>query len=435
MKSELARRLYSTVSYLATPLALARLVIKSGSHPGYRSHISERFGFFEKSHETQVQGRSHVHFHAVSVGETFAAMSMVKSLEEAHKDWNFSVSVTTPTGRDQAEKHLSDIADICFLPFDLPGSVNRFLNSIKPDILVIVETELWPNLIAQCNSRGVPTLLMNARMSEKSAISYQKMSAVTRPMMAQLDLVLAQSESDAKRFIQLGCIADRVLCAGNVKFDIQLTPELKQSAEKFRSIWQLQSRKVWIAASTHPGEEAQLLNLHKELLEQFPNLLMILVPRHPERRKEVQKITLNLELSAALRSQSRDTDIPPQVLIVDTLGELTLFYGLADIAFIGGSLVPHGGHNPIEPALWELPILTGVHCHNFNQITHQLVQAGSLVQCQATEQLLIELRGLLQDENAQTIQGEKSSPVLKSNLGSLQRQQKNIEALLSQSNN
>lgn len=433
MKSELARGLYSTVSYLATPFALARLAVKSRSNSGYRSHLSERFGLVSKSYQTQVQGQSHVHFHAVSVGETLAAVPMVRSLAEANKDWSFSVSVTTPTGRDQAEKHLSGIADICFLPFDLPGSVKRFLNRIDPDILVMVETELWPNLIAQCHSKHIPTLLMNARMSEKSAVSYQRMSAVTRPMMAQLDLVLAQFESDAKRFIELGCVADKVFCAGNVKFDIQLTPELKQSAEKFRGIWQLQNRKVWIAASTHPGEEVQLLKLHKELLGQFSNLLMILVPRHPERRTEVQQIAQDLTLSTALRSQSRDSDIPPQVLIVDTLGELNLFYGLADIAFVGGSLVPHGGHNPIEPALWELPILTGSHCHNFSQITGQLVQAGSLVQCQDADQLLIELRGLLRDESTQTIRGGKSSSVLTSNQGSLARQQRYIETLLSES--
>ncbi len=428
MKIEMARGLYSVASYLAAPFAIVRLAAKSGSHSGYRAHMGERFGFIDRSGSGS--GQRHIHFHAVSVGETLAAAPMVRRLAEAHKDWSFSVSVTTPTGRDQAVKHLSDIADTCFLPFDLPGSMRRFLTRIQPDILVMVETELWPNLIDQCHRRGIQTLLMNARMSEKSAISYQKISPITRPMMAKLDLVLAQFETDAQRFKDLGCKSDKVLCTGNVKFDIQLTDELKQSANRFRNLWQLQGRQVWIAASTHPGEEALLLDIHKRLIEQYPDLLMILVPRHPERKKELQQLALDLKLSSALRSQTEGSDSLPQVLIVDTLGELNLFYGLADIAFIGGSLIPHGGHNPIEPALWNLPILTGSYCHNFSQITQQLVQAGSLVQCQGSGQLLVELGALLQDESAQAFRGGKSSAVLAANQGSLERQQKQIEGFL-----
>ena len=441
MKSALARGLYSAASYTLTPFAVSRLLIKSRKNADYRKHIGERFGYGKNISEAGriSRGQRHLHFHAVSVGETLAAAPIIKELCSHHPHWSFSVSVTTPTGRDQAEKHLSDIADIRFLPFDLPDAMTRFLGKIQPDLLVIVETELWPNLIAACHRLNIPTLLMNGRMSEKSALGYKKMPAVTEPMLAKIDLVLAQFDADARRFTELGCSPERVIGVGNLKFDMQLSDTERHLVERYRAVWNLNARPVWIAASTHPGEESLLLAQHQVLLRSFPELLLVLAPRHPDRAQEVQTITANHGLSCLRRTQAVDLDSPDpasvqsldcQVFILDTLGELSLFYGLADIAFVGGSLVEHGGHNPIEPALWELPILTGLHCHNFSEITRQLAESGALVQCDDAHQLGANLAELIADQKLRNSIGEKSKPVINANQGSLARQRKQIENLL-----
>lgn len=430
MKPRVARTLYSTASYLLTPIALARLAIKSGSNAAYRSHMAERFGFVSSPDRKQ----KHLHFHAVSVGETLAAAPMIHRLRKAHPDWSFSVSVTTPTGRDQAVKHLGIIANISFLPFDTPDAISRFLKRISPDLLVMVETELWPNLTSQCHKKGIPTLLMNGRMSEKSASRYQQMSWLSRPMLSQIDLVLAQFDTDAKRFVQLGCLPDRVISSGSVKFDVALTEDMKNLSAQLKHSWGLESRQVWIAASTHPGEEELLLTVHQRLLGLYPGLLLILVPRHPERAQELEQAAATKGLSSALRTAvEAEAPIVEQVLLVDTLGELMSFYGLSNIAFVGGSLIPHGGHNPIEPALWSLPILTGTHCHNFSEITAQLVEQGSLVQCAEIESLHLQMELLLKDSELRLSRGRKSSAVLSNNQGALQRQQLEIENLLNRS--
>ena len=428
MKPCLARGLYSTASYLLTPLAFGRLAVKSRKNPAYRSHLGERLGYTK----TGEKGAKHLHFHAVSVGETLAAVPVIKDLSAAHSDWSFSISVTTPTGREQAQKHLSAIAEISFLPFDLPDAVNRFLTRIEPDLMVLVETELWPNLVNYCSKQIIPVVLINGRMSEKSARSYKKVASLTRPMMQQMDLVLAQFEEDAQRFIDLGCIAENVLPIGNLKFDIQLTEDLHQQATEYKANWGLQDRLVFIAASTHPGEEEILLDQYKELLVLHPNLLMILVPRHPERAAEIEQLVMDRKISSTRRTQLNEKQSFPdaQVLILDTLGELSLFYGLSDIAFVGGSLIEHGGHNPIEPALWNLPILMGVHCFNFLEITKRLSDSGALVQCKSADQLFDKLQELLADSQLQESMGKKSADVLKTNRGSLQRQKQQIENLL-----
>lgn len=432
MKPPLARGLYSAASYLLTPVAFGRLLIKSRKNPDYRSYLGERLGYIKKSKS----GTKHLHFHAVSVGETLAAVPVIKDLNTDHPDWSFSISVTTPTGREQAQKHLSSIAEVSFLPFDLPDAVARFVNRINPDLMVLVETELWPNLINYCAKQDIPRVLINGRMSEKSAANYKKMASVTRPMMQQLDLVLAQFEEDAQRFVDLGCAAESVLQQGNLKFDIQLTEELRQHAKQYKESWQLYKRPVFIAASTHPGEEAMLLDQYQRLLDVHTDLLMILVPRHPDRTAEVEQLVSNRNISSIRRTQLNKVDdngaelIDSQVLILDTLGELSLFYGLSDIAFVGGSLIEHGGHNPIEPALWGLPILTGTHCFNFLEITKQLADSGALVQCSSVDQLFDKLQELLGDSQLQEVMGKKSADVLKTNRGSLHRQKQQIESLL-----
>lgn len=432
MKPGLARTLYSAGTYLVSPIALLRLAVKSRSNPGYRQHIGERFGFIEKPKRAD----KHIHFHAVSVGETLAAVPMIKSLLEAHTDWSISVSVSTPTGREQAEKHFDDLVDIGYLPFDTPDSVRRFLNRIQPNLLVMVETELWPNLIHHCHKSRIPTLLMNGRMSARSTANYKKMISLTKQMMSQFDLVLAQFGDDAKRFIELGCQPESVVVSGNLKFDASLSEELISQAQALRSDWQLQDRPVWIAASTHPGEEKSILEVHRTILQKLPDLLLVLVPRHPERRAEIETLILDQGLTKLVRTQLGESGVVKldnSVLLVDTLGELSLFFGLADIAFVGGSLIQHGGHNPIEPALWNLPILSGLHCHNFLEITEQLVRVGSLRQCADKEELYEHLLDLFTDADSRQQAGYSSKQVIANNQGSLVRQRGQIERLISES--
>ncbi len=429
MKPELARGFYSAATYVSVPFALARLGLKSRQAKGYREHIAERFGFVASPE----RGVKHIHFHAVSVGETLAAVPVIKSLLEDHPDWSISLSVTTPTGREQAEKHLSDQVYICYLPFDTGSAVRRFLRAVVPDLLVMVETELWPNLIYQCRKQNISTLLLNGRMSEKSARNYLKLASLTRQMMSRIDLVLAQFDEDASRFVTLGCKPDSVLTLGNLKFDAKLSDELRQRAPQQRVDWQMADRPIWIAASTHPGEEESILEVHKRLLDIFPQLLLILVPRHPQRCPEVESLVAGQSLSYQLRSALQESETlleQSQVLILDTLGELALFYGMTDIAFVGGSLVRHGGHNPIEPALWQLPILTGTHCYNFLEITAQLLRAGALCQCADNEELYLKLVQLLSDPELRQRMGRASQPVIAANQGSLKNQQSQIEQLL-----
>lgn len=431
MKPGLARGLYSTASYLLTPVAFARLGLKSRKNTGYRRHLGERLGYIAAPERRA----RHVHFHAVSVGETLAAEPMIKKLAVQYPGLSMSVSVTTPTGREQANKRLSDLAHISFLPFDNPDSVKRFLSRIQPDLLVMVETELWPNLIYQCHKDRIPTLVLNARMSDKSAQNYQKFSSLTREMMSQVDLILAQFSQDADRFIQLGAQSESVVTLGNLKFDASLSKDLRQRAADFHKSLGIAERLVWIAASTHPGEEELLLKIHRDLLGQYPDLLMILAPRHPDRRAELEALLNESEMDFSLRSQLRDggeLEKNNSVLLLDTLGELNLFYGLADIAFVGGSLIPHGGHNPIEPALWGVPILTGIHCHNFLEITEQLVESGSLKQCAEQSELLSELLALLESADLRQQMGSASAQVLQKNQGSLDKQKAHIERLLFQ---
>lgn len=429
MNPNLSRVLYSTVSYLLTPVALARLGFKSRKHSGYRQNIGERFGFIENP----VRRAKHIHFHAVSVGETLAAEPMIKSLAEQHSDLSISLSVTTPTGREQAEKRLSHLAAISYLPFDTPGAVKRFLGRIQPDVLVMVETELWPNLVDQCRKKDIVTLLLNGRMSAKSAKNYLKTPSLTKQMMSQITLVLAQFDDDAARFLQLGCSSEAVITSGNLKFDTELSAELEADARQLKAAWQLEQRLVWIAASTHPGEEEQILEVHKALLDSHPNLFLILAPRHPDRRSELESVLHGQEMDFAVRSDlNANSHISEnaKVLLVDTLGELNKFYGLSDLAFVGGSLIPHGGHNPIEPALWELPILTGMHCHNFMEITDQLVAAGSLRQCANNLDLRERISELLKSKDMREQIGKSSHLALQANRGSLKRQKALIERLL-----
>ena len=425
MSQSVPRYLYSAAMYAAAPILTARLLVKSRTDTGYRASLKERFGWIRRPGSSNTR----VHFHSVSVGEALAAIPLIESLLAAHPGLAVSVSVTTPTGRARVEQILGNRVDLYYLPFDLPDAMSRFLKRLNPGLVVLMETELWPNLIHQCRVRLIPTLVVNARMSAKSARRYRRVPWLAESMTSEISEVLAQFPADASRFVDLGCSPGRVFVVGSLKFDAALGESTKRAVKALKKEWLLGKRKVWIAASTHDGEELVLLGVHRRLREEFPDLLLVLVPRHPHRCERVAELLLENELSFVHRSAIGQVN-DAAVVLVDTLGELSRLYGLADWAFVGGSLVYHGGHNPIEAALWELPILCGPHTYNFAEITNQLAESGALQVVEDADSMTQVARGLLaKPRNAKQF-GRASLPVVERNRGSMQRQQQRIEALL-----
>lgn len=425
MKSALPRRLYSAAMYLAAPVMTARLLLKSREHPGYRAVLRERFGWAPRLSS----GNQRVHFHCVSVGESLAAIPLIESLARQYPQLAISVSVTTPTGRDRLQSRLPGSIEIVWLPFDLPDAMSRFLDRLQPDLVVLIETELWPNLVHQCYRRQVPVVVVNARMSSRSARGYRRVARLAEIMLAEVSLVMAQFPSDASRFVDLGCPPSRVQVTGSLKFDSVLTEQQKNQRDQISQQWNLAGRKVWIAASTHEGEEELLLSMHERLLQSDSTACLILVPRHPHRCESIRQWIEQRGLNYQLRSQAQG-EMRAQVLLVDTIGELGWLYGLASVAFVGGSLVPHGGHNPIEAALWQIPVLTGEHTHNFAEVTQQLAEAGALYQGATVDQLYQWLELWLNQPDAAKQAADAAEPVIQRNRGSLGRQLEAIGKLL-----
>lgn len=403
----------------------ARLLVKSREHRGYRSHLGERFGWAP----TLGSGNRRVHFHCVSVGESLAAIPLIENLAQQSPQLAISVSVTTPTGRDRLQERLPNAIEIVWLPFDLPDAMARFLQRLQPELVVLIETELWPNLVHQCYQRQVPVVVVNARMSSRSARGYRRVARLAESMLAEVSLVMAQFPADASRFVDLGCPPSRVQVTGSLKFDSALSDEQRRKRDEVLNEWGLADRKVWIAASTHEGEEEALLQMHQQLLQQQPNACLILVPRHPHRCADIRQLVEQQQLTCQQRSQI-DGPVSAQVILVDTIGELGWLYGLAQVAFVGGSLIPHGGHNPIEAALWQIPVLTGAHTHNFDEVTQQLAGAGALYQAEDPQALSGQLNQWLAQPDQAAQAASTALPVLQRNRGSLNRQLEAIGRLL-----
>lgn len=292
------------------------------------------------------------------MGETLAAVPLVRALRHHYPSLPITVTTMTPTGSERVQSAFGDDISHVYLPYDLPGSMSRFLNQVDPKLVIIMETELWPNMINQLHKRNIPLVIANARLSERSAAGYQKLGSFVKRMLQNVTMVAAQHQEDGERFIQLGLRRKQLEVTGSLKFDISVTPELAVKAITLRRQWAAH-RPVWIATSTHEGEEAIILQTHQQLLKKFPNLLLILVPRHPERFAKAEELTQKAGLSFIRRSSGVIPSLDTQVVIGDTMGELMLLYGIADIAFVGGSLVETGGHNPLEAAAHALPCFDG----------------------------------------------------------------------------
>lgn len=391
------------------PFILLRLLWRSRKLADYRHHWLQRFGFAPKLKES-------IWVHAVSVGESISAIPLIKELQKKYQ--HIIVTNMTPTGAARVKATFGNSITHSFIPYDLPDMVNRFLTRVQPKMVVIMETELWPNLFIACKKRHIPIYLLNARLSEKSARAYRWIPSLCHSMFVALKGVAAQSQQDAERFMHLGLPKNKIIVSGNLKFDLAIPADLIEKATAFRQ--QLTNSPIWVAASTHPGEEEKILNAHKKILERFPDCLLILVPRHPNRFNDVEKIIEKNKLTFARRSNSQQKKV--QVYLADSMGEMMLFYEAADIAFVAGSLVPVGGHNMLEPAALGKPIITGSYLFNFAEASRLLVAANGMIIVESENQLAEQVLHFFAHPHIQQKIGENARQVVLANQGALQRQ-------------
>lgn len=412
------RTLYTALFYLGLPLVAIRLWLRARKAPAYAKRIGERFTLGMPT--LQPGG---IWVHAVSVGESIAAAPMIRALLERYPTLPITVTCMTPTGSERIQALFANEARIqhCYLPYDLPCAAARFLDRVQPKLAVIMETELWPNHIHQCAKRGIPVALANGRLSERSARGYGRFSKLTAPMLAEMSLFAVQTEAEAQRFRDLGARPETVEVIGSIKFDLTIDPQLLQRAADLRNQWQAQDRPVWIAASTHEGEDEVVLDAHRRLLANHPDALLILVPRHPERFNSVFELCQREGFATVRRSTGANVDAQTRVLLGDTMGELLFLYALADSAFVGGSLVPNGGHNLLEPAALAKPVLSGPHLFNFLDIAAQLREAGALAEVDDAEGLAVEVQRLFELPRDAQRMAEAGLAVMRRNQGALQR--------------
>lgn len=407
--------LYTTLFYLIQPFIWLRLWVRGRKAPAYRKRWGERYGFYK-----QPLKPGGILMHSVSVGETLAAIPLVRALRHRYPDLPITVTTMTPTGSERVLSAFGNDVQHVYLPYDLPDALNRFLNAVDPKLVLVMETELWPNLIAALHKRQIPLVIANARLSARSAKGYAKLGDFIRTLLRRITLIAAQNEEDGERFIALGAKRNQLTVTGSLKFDISVTPQLASRAVTLRRQW-APHRPVWIATSTHEGEESAVIEAHQTLLREFPNLLLILVPRHPERFPDAINLVRQAGLSYITRSSGEVPSSSTQVVVGDTMGELMLLYGIADLAFVGGSLVERGGHNPLEAAAHAIPVLMGPHTFNFKDICARLTQADGLITVADVASLSKEVASLLTDEDYRNFYGRHAVEVLYQNQGALQR--------------
>ncbi|PXX76353.1 3-deoxy-D-manno-octulosonic-acid transferase [Pseudomonas sp. LAMO17WK12:I10] len=421
------RTLYTALFYLGLPLVAIRLWLRARKAPAYARRIGERFSWGLPA--MQPGG---IWVHAVSVGESIAAAPMIRALLARYPQLPITVTCMTPTGSERIQALFANEPRIqhCYLPYDLPCAAARFLDRVRPKLAVIMETELWPNHIHQCAKRGIPVALANGRLSERSARGYGRFARLTAPMLAEMSLFAVQTEAEAERFRQLGARPETVEVTGSIKFDLSIDPQLLVRASELREQWQAGERPVWIAASTHEGEDAVVLDAHRQLLASHPDALLILVPRHPERFNPVFELCRQQGFETIRRSSAEPVTASTSVLLGDTMGELLFLYALADSAFVGGSLVPNGGHNLLEPAALAKPVLSGPHLFNFLEIATMLREAGALQEVDDAHGLAVAVQRLFELPRDAQKMADAGLRVMRSNQGALQRLLDGLDRLL-----
>lgn len=412
------RVLYTSIFYLLLPFILLRLLWRSVAAPAYAKRWAERFGFFP----ALTTRKKVVWLHTVSVGEFLAALPLIRQLQ-TDDGLQLVITTTTPTGSERVRATLGNSVVHVYAPYDLPDVLARFLKRVKPSLYLVMETELWPNTLAACAKRNIPAVLVNGRLSEKSARGYARFGALTKPMLQHLSCAAIQNSTDAARFVALGLPDDKVIVTGNIKFDLNLSDDLRAQAATLKS--QLShngQRLVLIAASTHQGEDEIILDAFAQVRASSSDCargaVLVLVPRHPERFERVGQLCASRGYSVARRSD-HSWNGANDILLGNTMGELMLMFGASDIAFVGGSLVPNGGHNFIEPAAWGLPLLSGEHLFNFAEVARLLVDAGALIKVNSAQALAEECIRLLENEPLRMQTGAAALRVALDNRGAL----------------
>jgi 3-deoxy-D-manno-octulosonic-acid transferase len=417
------RHLYSALFYLAMPFVMLRLFWRSRKMPEYRQRIAERFGFCPH------QLKDAVWVHAVSVGETLAAIPLIKALKNAYPQLPILVTNMTATGAARVKSALGESVLQAYIPYDLPDAVNRFLARIQPKIAIILETEIWPNLFAACKQRSIPLIITNARLSEKSAQGYHHIAAVTREMLSAVSMLASQGKADAERFIDLGLPIEKITVTGNLKYDLEIPQDITSKSEILRQ--QLgKDRPIWIAASTHGGEEEILLAAHRRIRAKFTDALLILVPRHPDRFDQVAASIEQQGFRVVRRSQGTPCSSDVEVYLSDTMGEMLLLYSAVDVTFVAGSFVQVGGHNVLEPAALNKPVLSGPILFNFAEISQKLLEANGLIIVNNADELAHAVEQLFSDAPYRQQIGNNARKVVDENRGALQKQMRCIESLM-----
>ena len=407
------RRLYSMLIICAAPIAFAIVLWRGLRDRSYWLGLEERLGLGRRSPAPTIW------LHAVSLGEMSAAAPLMRGIRDRHPQIPLVVTTATPAGRARALALFGDSVDVRYLPYDTPGSVKRFLSRIQPRVAIIMETELWPNLFSCCERLGVPVLLANARLSARSVLSYRRFGRLFKDVFSSNVLVAAQSADDAQRFKSIGADAASTRIVGNVKFDLQPDAAAALLGRDLRAAFGA-ARSVWIAGSTHAGEEEQVLDAQMLLQAHRPNTLLLLVPRHKDRFQGVADLLARRGVKFARRSAGAPKD-DVQVLLVDTVGELAALYASADIAFVGGSLVPVGGHNLLEPAALGLPVLTGPYHFNGKDIAELLLARGAALPVANAQDLAAALTRLFDDPAERRRIGIVGQEIVESNRGSVLR--------------
>ncbi|MDD2814484.1 MAG: lipid IV(A) 3-deoxy-D-manno-octulosonic acid transferase [Thiotrichaceae bacterium] len=415
------RALYSILLYLLMPFVCLRLLWRGRRAPAYWQRWDERFAF------TLPKIAPHgIWIHAVSVGEFQAAQPLIKALLTQYPELSILITTTTPTGSARVQASFAGQVSHVYLPYDLPIAMRRFVKAVQPRLLILMETELWVNLLHICQQHEIPVILANARLSARSAAGYQRVVKLIRPALQSLHCIAVQTTEEAARFQQLGVPAEILKVIGSIKFDLEVSPELQRQGQLLRQ--QFGERIVWIAASTHAGEDEIILEAFQQIRVQVPNLLLILVPRHPERFNAVAIICKQSDSQFKRRSLSEIANLETAIYLGDTMGELMLLFAASDIAFIGGSLVPTGGHNLLEPAALGLPVIFGEHIFNFKEISQRLLSEQAAVKVHNMQELANQVLGYAQDAALRQATGARGQAFVEKNRGALQRLLKLISA-------
>jgi 3-deoxy-D-manno-octulosonic-acid transferase len=418
------RHVYSFLLYLLTPYLGLRLWWKGRQIPAYRQRILERFSL-----DNRDTGATDIWIHAVSLGEVIAVTPLIESL--LNKQYQILVTTMTPTGAQQVQQRFKARVIHRYVPYDLPWVVQKFYKKVKPKAAVFVETELWPNLGYYAHQAKIPLFLVNARLSERSCDGYIKIKFLVKPLLRQFDYILTQTEEDARRFKALGAFERTVQVFGNMKFDLQVTDIDSSKFKELKTRWGLE-RVVIIVASTHDNEEEQILLRLRQLQNDIPHMVLLIAPRHPERFQKVYQLSIQMGFNTGLRSKPETLNSNNEVILLDCLGELLGFYQLSDYAFVGGSLVPVGGHNVLEPIAMKVPVFNGPYFHNFKAICRDLQEAGAIEMANNVDELIQKIAHLHQNKQRKNLLVKNAMSVLDLNKGAVARYAGKIEGILQQ---